>query len=441
MELDRILATRFFEDLGIPPLEVDGGDGVWMNMANGARVLDGSSGPMVVSIGHGRDEVVEAASAAMRRYGYVLPAFACEPRVQLIERLTRLLPGDLDRVFLTSGGTEALEAAVKLARKLQLARRQPSRWKILGRELSYHGTSLGMLACGHSPRWRDDYGPYLPDWKKIGLPRCQHTVHGPSTGPCDLSCADALEEAILAEGPETVAAFICEPIGGAQSAVVVPPPGYYQRIRQICDKYGILFIADEVVTGFGRTGKVLALEHWDVVPDVVAFAKGMASGYAPIGGMAVREPLMREMESAGVPPDTRYTMSGHPMVSAAADKVLEIVEREDLVNRAAAMEPYLREGLESLRKHPVVHDVRGKGMLFAVQLGRAGGGNYPASMGITMQVAAITLIRGLFIWPTYARDAEGNGDAIIVAPPLIAEKEHIDRIVDVLDQTFAELPQ
>lgn len=441
MDIDRILSTRFFEDIGIPPLEIVGGEGVFMHLPDGVRVLDASSGPMVVSIGHGRAEVALAAYEAMRRYGYVLPAFACEPRVALIERLQRMLPGDLSRIFLTSGGTEALEAAVKLARKLQLARGQPSRWKVIGRELSYHGTSLATLACGHAPVWRDDYAPYMPDWPKIPLPRCQTTVHGPGRGPCDLSCADALEEAILAAGPETVSAFIAEPIGAAMSAVLVPPPGYYQRIREICDRYGVLFIADEVVTAFGRTGRVLALDHWGVLPDVVAFAKGMASGYVPIGAIAVREPLMREMEAAGLPPDTRYTMSGHPVGAAAADAVLGIVEREGLVERAAALEPVMAGLLAPLRRHAVVHDVRGRGLLWAVQLGRPEGGNFPREQNLTMQVVTNMLLRGVFLWPTYAKDQRGEGDAVILAPPLISEPEHLARAAEALDETLTELAQ
>ena len=431
MDFQRILRSQFYRDPSLPPLHVERTEGVHIHFAGGMKVLDASGGPMVNSVGHRRPEVLAAMQRSMEAVDYVLPNFSCDARLDLLDRLRRFLPAGVGRVFLTSGGTEALEGAVKLARTVHVARGQPARHKVIGRKLSYHGTSLGMLACGHAPIWRANYAPYLPDWPKIDLPRCQHTVYGPAARTCDLRCADALAEAIERAGPETVSAFICEPIGAAMSSVLIPPTGYYQRVREICDRYGVLFIADEVVTAFGRTGRPFALDHWGVVPDVVAFAKGMASGYAPVGGLAARDALLEELEAAGVAPDTRFTFSGHPLGAAAAEAVLGIIEEEGLIAQVAAKERLLRDALAPLLRSPVVADVRGRGLLFAVQLG-ADGGNFPHAAGVTMQLLTSLLLQGMLAWPGYARDERGDGDAVIISPPFTITPAQIAEIGEKL---------
>jgi adenosylmethionine-8-amino-7-oxononanoate aminotransferase len=438
VNFDRIQNGRFYRDPTIPVLSVERTEGMYIFLSGGARLLDASGGPMVNNVGHGRPEVVEAMHRAVSATDYVLPAFSCEPRLELVERLQRLLPDPLGRIMLTSGGTEALEAAVKLARKIQLVRGQVKRFKVIGRRWSYHGTSLGMLACGDSPAWRESYGPYLPDWPKIGLPRCVHSAEGPPDHPCDLRCAEELRTVLEKADPATVSAFICEPIGGAMSSVLIPSPGYYQRLRQICDEHGVLFIADEVVTAFGRTGSCLALDHWDVVPDIVAFSKGLASGYAPVGGMAVDSGLMCELEASGVAPDTRYTFSGHPLGAAAANEVLRIIEDEDLMAAVRTKESWMKEALEPLKKSPVVSNVRGKGLLFAVQFG-LNGANIAHDKNVTMQVLTGLVMRGVLAWPGYGKDAQGNGDAIILAPPFVVEREHIAQIGQVLSEVVGDL--
>lgn len=427
MDYQRILSARFYRDPSLPALHVEGTEGMHIHFAGGMKVLDASGGPMVNNVGHRRPEVIAAMKRSMETVDYVLPTFTSDARLSLLDRLRRFLPPTMGRIFLTSGGTEALEGAVKLARVVHVSRGQTGRHRVIGRKLSYHGTSLGMLAAGHAPVWRAHYAPYLPDWPKIDLPRCQHTVFGPAAHPCDLRCADALEAAILAAGPETVSAFICEPIGAAMSSVLVPGAGYYQRIREICDRYGVLLIADEVVTAFGRTGRAFALDHWGVTPDVVAFAKGMASGYAPIGGMAARAALLEELEAAGIAPDTRYTFSGHPLGAAAADAVLGIIEDEGLIAAAAEKEAWLSAALAPLRDSPIVSDVRGRGLLWAVQLGRDGG-NFPASANMTMRVLTGLLMQGVLAWPGYAKDERGDGDAIILAPPFVISAEQVAQV-------------
>ncbi len=438
-DVAQILAARFVRDPCVPPLHAIRGEGACLHFAGGLEMIDASGGPMVVGIGHGRRELAEVAYAQLERLGYVMPYFSCDARLRLIERLRRWLPADMGRIFLTSGGSEALEAAIKTARQIHIARGQPERRIVIGRELSYHGSTTGVLAASDARPFKASVQGVVPDWPKAPLPRVHPTALGPARADEGLAAAEALETLLVAVGPTRVSAFIAEPIGGAMSAVTIPPAGYYERIREICDRHGVLFIADEVVTGFGRCGRAFAHEHWKAQPDMIAFAKGMSSGYAPIGGLAVRESLMERLEAAGEQPDTRFTFSGHPLACALAERVLEILEREALVARAAGLESKLRAGLEPLRRHPIVHDVRGRGALFAVQLGAPEGGNLPVEAKATMQLLSRMAMRGVLAWPAYAQDAAGRGDAIIISPPFVIDDAQLERVFAAVDASLEEL--
>lgn len=438
-DVQRILDARFYREPGLPPLQVERTEGVRIHLAGGHAVLDASSGPMGVNIGYGRPEVIQAARHAMERYGYVLPFLGCEPRLDLVDTIRRFMPPSLRRVFLTSGGTEALEGAVATARQFHVARGEPERHVVLGRQLSYHGTSLGMMSVGDAPRWTQHHEPYLFDWPKIPLERSGWTPLGPPTGEVPLASLDVLEAVIDRVGAHRISAFVTEPIGAAMSSVHIPPEGYYQRLRRILDRHGILFIADEVVTGFGRTGRNLAISHWDTVPDMVVCAKGMSGGYAPVGALVVREEIMEALEDNRIEPSARYTFSGHPLSSAVANEVLGIVETERLVERAAMMEDPIRAMLDPLRELRIVQDVRGRGMLWAIQLGRGDTGPFPKSAGLTMQVLTALLLRGVFAWPGYGCDENGDGDSLILAPPLVIERSDLATIGQMVGETLTEI--
>ena len=432
IDLDRIIASRFYNDPGMPPIHVERTEGVRMHLAGGLSVIDASGSPMVVNVGYGRREVVEAATKAMQDLGYVLPYFSCQPRLELIDRIRRFMPPSLRRVFLTSGGTEALEAAVKTARQYHTVRGDHERSVVLGRRLSYHGTSLAMLSVGDSPIWKKGQEPYLFDWPKIPMERVGWTPFGPPTDTAPLATLDVLEATIAEVGAHRISAFVTEPIGAAMSSVHIPPEGYYQRLREICDRHGILFIADEVVTAFGRTGRNLAIDHWHTVPDMVVCAKGMSGGYAPVGALVAREEILATLEAAGEEPSTRFTFSGHPLSCAVANAVLGIIESEKLVARAARMEARMEALLAPLRDLRLVQDVRGRGMLWSIQLGRGDDGPFPKSEALTMQVLTSMLFQGVFAWPGYGTDPDGNGDAIIVSPPLVISDEDLQTVGEVI---------
>src|SRR5712692_1138264 len=270
MQIDAATArgTSFVPRKGANPFVVDRAEGSYLITPDGRRVLDAAGGAIVVNIGHGRSEVAEVAARGLKELTYVVPTFATESRARLVDRLqSRWLPAGLTRATFTSGGSESVEAAIRLARLHHLTAGRPERWKIIGRELSYHGVTLAALAAGGHAQRRAAFEPLLLDFPKAPSHYFLTCSLGRTTPDCREEAADKLEEVILREGPETVAAFIAEPVVGSAGGALVPPANYWPRVREICRKYGVLLIADEVMTGFGRTGKKFGVEHWNVVPD------------------------------------------------------------------------------------------------------------------------------------------------------------------------------
>ena len=414
------------------PFAVASAEGAYLITPDGRRILDAAGGAIVANIGHGRREVAEVAAEAVARCTYVVPPFATEDRVKLVERLQRYwLPPSLTRVLFTSGGSESVEAALRLARQHHVCAGRPERWKVIGTDLSYHGVSLGALSvANHAPR-RAPFEPMLIPFPKTPAP---YVIPGVERGEHP---ADALERVILEEGPETVAAFICEPVVGSAGGALVPVDDFWPRAREICSKYGVLLIADEVMTGFGRTGKRFAVEHWGVEPDILVGGKGLAGGYAPIGGLyasdAVVAPLVAEKQDLMF-----YTFSAHPASCAIADKVLEIMESEDLVARAARMGDLLGERLNgALAHHPNVAEIRGLGLMRGVEIvkDRATMERFPAEARIAGRVSASGLRHGVFFYTA------GTGpvrDAMLLGPPFTINGEDIDLLVDTLAVALEE---
>ncbi|SNY89926.1 Adenosylmethionine-8-amino-7-oxononanoate aminotransferase [Cohaesibacter sp. ES.047] len=413
---------------------LDYAEGIYMFDQSGKRYIDGSSGAMVSNIGHSNPNVLAAMKAQMDKstFGYRLH-FRTEPSEALATKVAGLMPGDLDRVFFVSGGSEAVESAIKLARQYAITQGEAGRWKVISRFPSYHGSTLGALALtGYDPLARP-FDPMMRDMPKIAAPVCYLDRDNLSDEQRGLKYAELLRDEIIAQGPETVLAFVMEPIGGASTGALVAPDSYYARIREICDEFGILLIYDEVMTGVGRTGAFLAADHWGIIPDLVAMSKGFAAGYAPLGAVVARQSMVEALLDAGGFLHG-YTYAGNPLACAAGVAVLDEMERLGLIDNCATMGEVLKARLEALMdRYPFIGDVRGKGLLLAFELvsDRETMEPLPAELNAYLDLVEMAYQRGLII---YSRRTRGGikGDHFLVCPPLIVTKEQIDDIMTIL---------
>jgi adenosylmethionine-8-amino-7-oxononanoate aminotransferase len=341
-------------------------------------------------------------------------------------------------VYLCSGGSEANEAAIKLARQYQVLAGRESRHKIISRNLSYHGMTMLTLSISDVKMRQRDFLPMM--WKnpRVEACYCYRCPFGKEYPGCDIDCARQLEERILAEGPDTVVAFIAEPIVASAGGGLVPPPEYFPIIRETCDKYDVVFIADEIVTGFGRTGRNMGLEHFGVVPDIATFAKGVSSGYAPLAGMAVSDDLVATFEEKQAEFQHLYTFAAHPVACAIGSEVMRIVEEENMIARAEQIGKYLHESLLGLMDLPMIGDIRGKGMLWGIEFVKDKETKEPFAKekNVKMDVLVQCLLKGVFFYPGYYEDELGRGDQLMIAPPFIITEEQIDEFVSILRETL-----
>ena len=353
--------------IGLPVIER--GEGAYVYDSNGKKYLDGLSGLFTVNIGHGRTELGAAAARQADTLGYFpLWSFGHEPAILLARRLAELAPGDLNRVFFTSGGGEAVESAWKIAVQYFAKIGQPTRRKVVSRTFAYHGTTLGALSISGIPAMREPFEP-LFDWavKANNTNRYRCAACANSTA-CTLDCADDIERRILAEGPETVAAVILEPMQNTGGALT-PPEGYFARVREICDRYGVLLVSDEVICAFGRLGHWFGCERYGYQPDMITFAKGVTSGYAPLGGVIASDRLAAPfIEGDGSVLMHGLTFGGHPVSCAVALANLDVMERDDILGNVRRHEPLFDSLMEGLRDAPMVGDVRGAGYFRVVEL-------------------------------------------------------------------------
>ncbi|MGH2376439.1 MAG: aspartate aminotransferase family protein, partial [bacterium] len=380
--------------------------------------------------GHGRRELAEAAAEQMRRLAYASAyvGFTNEPAVRLAERLLGLAYANLSGVYFTTGGAESNETAFKIARYFWRRRGMPSKTKVIARYHGYHGVTMAAMSATGIPSYHVMFQPVVPGFIHI-TPSYPYRYPG--------SMADALEEAIRREGAENVAAFIAEPVIGA-GGVIPPTPDYFPQIRDICDRHQVLFIADEVITGFGRTGRWFALGHWGIEPDIVSFAKGVTSAYLPLGGVMVSRPIHQAIVEASGAERFMHaaTYSGHPTCCAVALRNLDILEREGLVERAKAAGTRLLSGLQNLRDLPAVGDVRGLGLICGIELVADKGTKAPA-VGLGGKVLTEARTRGLItrVRPGQAGDYP-IGDTICLAPPLVVTDAQVDRIVQIVQEAI-----
>ena len=417
---------------------LDRAEGVYLWDTNGKRYLDGSSGAMVSNIGHSNPRVIAAMKAQMDKstFGYRLH-FQNEPAENLARKTAELMPEGLDRVFFVSGGSEAVESAIKLARQYAITQGQNSRWKVISRFPSYHGCTLGALALtGYDPLTRP-FEPMMRDMPKIATPRCYLDNDNLDDEARGLKYAELLRDEIIAQGPESVLGFIMEPIGGASTGALVAPDSYYGRIREICDEFGILLIYDEVMTGAGRTGKFVASEHWGISPDIVALSKGFAAGYAPLGAMVAKSSIVNPVLDAGGF-QHGFTYAGNPLACAAGDAVLSELLNQNLIGNAATMGKLLKAKLGALMdRYPFIGDVRGKGLLLAFEFVANRKTMAPLSKELNAHTRLVDLAyeRGLII---YSRRTRGGyeGDHFLICPPLIISAEQIDEIMGTLIESL-----
>ena len=422
---------------------IERGEGPYVFDSRGKRYLDGLSGLFVVQLGHGRRDLAEAARAQAEKLAYFpLWSYAHPASIELAERLAGYAPGQLNRIFFTTGGSEAVESAWKLSRQYFKATGEPSRYKVISRSIAYHGTSLGALSITGIPSAREPFEPLVPGARKAMNTNQYRCIDCSHLDSCTLRCADSIEQVIEFEGPETVAAVFVEPVQNS-GGCFPPPPGYLERVREICDRYGILMVSDEVICAFGRLGEMFACDRYGVVPDMITCAKGMTSGYSPIGAMIAQDRLMEPFLSGDASFAHGITFGGHPVSSAVALANLDAFEREGILEHVRKNEAGFRAVLDGLLDLPIVGDVRGAGYFYGIELVKD-----KATRETFTHEEAEVLLRGylspaLFDAGLICR-ADDRGDPVIqLSPPLICEQEHFDEIGSilrpVLQQAWAKL--
>jgi len=414
------------------------GEGCYVWDQRGTRYLDGLAGLFVVQVGHGRRELAAAAAAQARDLAFFpIWTYAHPAAIELAARLAAAAPGDLDRVFFTTGGSEAVESAWKLARQYFQAIGQPHRYKVISRHVAYHGTTMGALSLTGVTAMRNPFEPLVPGAFKVANTnryRCDLCAQAPA---CTLSCADDIERTILHEGPETVAAVFLEPVQNA-GGCFTPAEGYFPRVREICDRYGVLLVSDEVICAYGRLGTMFGAERFGYQPDMITTAKGLTSGYSPLGALLVSERIAEPFTGEGAMFLHGITFGGHPVSCAVALANLDIFEREDLVGHVRAHEAEFRATLDALADLPIVGDVRGTGYFYGIELVKDRDSRTSFTAEESERLLRGFLSERLLQLGLYCR-ADDRGDPVIqLAPPLVAGPEQFAEIGAILRTALTE---
>jgi len=414
------------------------GEGCYLYDDHGNRHLDALSSLFCVNVGHGRAELAEAAAGQASQLAYATTWGAAHPpAIELAQRIAQLAPGDLSRCFFTSGGSEAVESALKLARSYHRARGEPERLKVIARELAYHGTTMGALSATGLESVRAPFAALLP-----GACHVAHTdlYRGPpavNDGRDPLWAADAIEERILAEGAGTVAAVILEPVQNS-GGCLPPPPGYLRRVREICDRHGVLFISDDTICSWGRLGTWFGAQRFDYVPDIITTAKGMTSAYVPMGAAIASERVAAPFVDGDAVFAHGLTFGGHPVAAAVAQANIDVIEREGLLDHVLTHEPVLRAALETLYELPIVGDVRGAGYFWGIELVADQATRRRLEPEVARALTEDFLTPELHRRGLICRAADRGYPVIQLAPPLIAGPEQFEEIVTTLRAVLAE---
>ncbi len=421
------------------------GEGSWIFSADGRKFLDAAGQAAVVNIGHGVSEIGRAMAEQSSQLAFAHTAqFHSAPAEKLAERLLALAPPNFrrgGRVYFTSGGSEATETAIKLVRQYHLERGQPDRHRIVSRRQSYHGSTLGAMTVSGNVGRRAPYQPMLAEWGHIAPCFCYHCPFEKTFPQCQLACANDLDSMLGGIDSDSAAAFIFEPVVGATLGAAVPPEGYAVRIAEICRKRGILLIADEVMTGIGRTGKPFAVQHWDVEPDMILTGKGIASGYAPLGAVLVAPNVVEAFEGGTGAFKHGFTYQAHPVATAAGNAVLDYIEAHGLFARVAPAAVELSAALAPLKSHRHVGNVRGLGLLVGLEFVRDKSTRTPfeASEAIAERIRAAAMEEGVLTYPSQGCVDGTRGDHILLAPPFVVTREESALIARALTAALAKV--
>ena len=441
--LDRLDRAHLVHGFGSPALaDANGtlrlvrGRGIYVWDAGGRRFIDGLSGLWNVTLGHGRGDIARTLATQARRLAYAptLLGFSTEPAIRLAARIARLAPPGLRHVVFTSGGSESNETVIRLVRLHARLRGTPDKIGIVALDGAYHGSSTGAASLTGLPAFHHLYEPLMPGVERMARPYCYRCPLGLSYPACGVACADELERVVARVGAARLGAVLVEPVQGV-GGVVVPPPGYFERLRAICDRHDLLLVVDEVITGFGRTGKPFGIQHWDAVPDMLVFAKGVTSGYQPLGGVVLHERVYRTLLDAG--PDFvlhhGFTYSGHPVACAAALATLDALARDGIVAGVRRLGTHLRRRLAPLASRPLVGDVRAIGLMAAIEVvrDRTTRAPFPATARVAWRIRDAAFRRGLIVRAT--------ADTVVLAPPLIITRPQLDGVVDTLAASIDEV--
>lgn len=414
-----------------------GGDGCYLIDAAGKRYLDGSGGAAVSCLGHSDRQVTQAIRDQLDKLAFAHTGFfTSEPAEELADLLIANAPAGIERVYFVSGGSEAVEAAIKLARQFHIENGEPGRYRLIAREQSYHGNTLGALAAGGNPRRRQPYAPLLAETSHI-VPCYEYRRRGEDESAHEYGqrVANELEAEILRLGSDSVMAFIAEPVVGATLGAVAPVAGYFKRIREICDQYGVLLILDEVMCGMGRTGSLFACEQEAIFPDIVTVAKGLGAGYQPIGAMFCSGKIYAAIENGSGFFQHGHTYLGHPVACAASLAVVNALIGRGLVPRVLEMGERLDAALrETFGQHPHVGDIRGRGLFRGIELvaDRAKKTPFDPALGVNKKVKRAAFDAGLICYPMGGTLDGTRGDHVLLAPPFIIEDSQIDELVEKL---------
>jgi adenosylmethionine-8-amino-7-oxononanoate aminotransferase len=420
-------------------------EGCFVYTDDGKRYMDAAGGAAVVTIGHGVEEIGSAMAEQTSRLAYVHSSqFQTEIAEKLAQRILALAPDGMrpeGRVYFTSGGSEATETALKLARQYWLECGETKRFRVLSRLQSYHGSTLGALSVSGNVRRREPFAPMLAEWGHIPPCYCYRCPYGLRYPECNVECADELNRLLERDGSEDVAAFIFEPVVGATLGAVAPPDGYVQRIAEICRQHGILLIADEVMTGMGRTGKPFAMEHWGATPDMILVGKGIASGYAPLGAVIVSGRVAETISRGSGTFLHGFTYNAHPVATAAGNAVLDYIERENLFARVNVAGKEMRAALEPLKKFSVVGDVRGMGLLWGIEFvqDKKTRDPFPSDARIAYRIQEDALEAGIMTYPIQGCVDGTRGDHILLAPPFTITSAMIQMLAAGLEKAIAAL--
>lgn len=414
-------------------LSITHGKGIYLYDEQGREYIDGSSGAVTASIGHGVQEIIEAMDTQAKKVSFVYRSqFSSKVAEQLAKKMSEISPGDLNWSFFVNSGSEATETAMKIAIQHWQEKGMKTKTKIISRWMSYHGITMGALSMsGHIHR-RERFEALLEKYPSVSAPYYYRDQNGRTIEQCDDFYAEELEKEILRVGSEYIAAFIAEPIVGAAGGALTPSKDYFKKIKTVCEKYDVLFIADEVMTGVGRTGKMFAMEHFGVVPDLMATGKGMSAGYTPIAAAVVSDKVMEPILNGSKLIMGGHTFSANPQSAATALAVIEYIEKNNLVQKSAEIGTYLKEKIMRLaEKSKIIGDVRGKGLFIGIEFvkNKATKEPFPRDCDIVNQVVEANFDEGLLVYPANAGVDGLNGDAVIVSPPLTITKAEIDDLV------------